>query len=214
MEPGPRALINLIDGEKLLKQGQGDAIVRFDFAVSDIGQAWGTDSYLRSDKSDAFAKEIIDKVPRSKWLPAIWRGGKVYAIVSATGIFGVIDGKPRVRIFLNQEEAHLKTGNDFISPQPVFSYRDHFRGFHDPDNWRYSGIVNVKMQVDATGKLVSSNVSATPGLQGRGFMKSVEERIRLLNFLPAFEHGRPVASSTTWHIAHQGYGHNETWQSD
>src|ERR1700710_2829639 len=159
MEPGPHALINVIDGAALLKRGPGDAIVRFDFFVNRIGEAWGTDTYLRSNKSDALANEIIAKVETSKWIPAVWQGEKVGTIVPATAIFAVIDGKPRVRIYLNQEEEHLKRGDDFIAPQPAFSYRDHFQGFYDPDEGRYSGLVSVKLQLDASGKVLSAKSS-------------------------------------------------------
>src|SRR4051794_32448932 len=86
MKPGPTALINLIDAKRLMERGQGDAIVRFDFGVDRTGDAWGTDTYLRSDKSDAFANEIVDKMERSKWIPAVWHGETVTSNVSATGI--------------------------------------------------------------------------------------------------------------------------------
>src|SRR4051812_40993343 len=164
MKPGPTALINVIDAEQLFKRGQGDAIVRFDFGVDRTGQAYGTDTYLRSDKSDLFAHEIVDKMERSKWIPAVWHGETVYCTVSATGIFAVVDGKPRVRIYLNQEEDHLKHGDDFIAPQPTFSHHDHFTGFFDPNGGRFSGLASAKIQVDATGKLVGAKVSGTKSL--------------------------------------------------
>lgn len=214
MEPGPHALINLIDGQALMKRGQGDAIVRFDCGVTRSGNSPWVDTYLRSNNSDAFAKEVIDKCERSKWIPARLNGEIVASIVSATAIFAVIDGKPRVRVFLNQEEDHLKRADDFISPQPAFYYKDTFQGFYDPDEGRYSGLVSVNVDVEGNGKLLSAKASATKGMAGRGYLKSIEERIHQLNFIPAFSHGQPVACSATWHIAYRGWGHNESWMSD
>lgn len=214
MEPGPHALINLIDGPGLLKRGQGDAIVRFDFFVNRSGQAGWVDTFMRSNNSDKFARELIDKTERSAWIPAVWHGEKVWSIVSATGIFAVINGQPKVRVYLNQEEEHLKKGDDFISPQPVFSYKDKFQGFYDADEGRYSGMVAVKLQLDNTGKVLGATPTATQGMAGRGFLKSIEERIHNLLFIPAFSHGAPVASTTTWNLPHRGYGHSETWSSD
>ncbi|HEV8422267.1 MAG TPA: hypothetical protein VGQ40_02910, partial [Chthoniobacterales bacterium] len=34
--------------------------------------------------------------------------------------FVVIDGKPHLRIYLNQDEKHFVHGDDFIAPQQVF----------------------------------------------------------------------------------------------
>ncbi|MGI9088132.1 MAG: hypothetical protein ACR2HH_10410 [Chthoniobacterales bacterium] len=210
---GKNSLINLIDTQRLFKEGQGDAVVRFDFGVSRHGEGYEAETYMRSDKSDKLAKEIIDKCNRSKFMPAVYKGEEVASMVMGTAIFGVVGGKPHLRIYLHQEPSHLKNGDDFISPQPVVMWNDKFNGFIYPEEGRFSGMVSVKLDVDANGNLLNTQVSHE-SMPGRGMGKAIMERIHTLHFVPAFSHGQAVASSTTWNLTFQGGGRGQSWTGD
>lgn len=157
---GQDSLINLIDTAKLMKKGQGDAVVRFSCYVSPHGESGGIVTYGRSDHSDALAEEVIYECRSARFIPAIYDSRPAWAEMEGTIIFGVINGKPHLRIFLNQEPEHLKKGDDFIAPQEIYRWSDNFPGFEDPADPALSGAVVVKLQTDATGKLLSSHVTA------------------------------------------------------
>jgi len=210
---GPDSLINLIDTAKLMKRGQGDAAIRFSVYLDKDGEGSDMWTYRRSPHSDILAQEVADECRRAKFIPAISNSRRVWSYVSGTVMFGVIDGKPHLRIFLNQEPEHLKKGDDFIAPQEVFTYNDEFEGFIYPSPEMLSGTVCLKLDTDATGKLLSSKVTyESPA--GAGFGKAVMERLHKITFLPGYLNGQPVACSTTWQLLFRGRGRSTHWNTD
>ena len=210
---GPDSLINLIDTAKLMKRGQGDAAIRFSVYLDKDGQGFDMWTYRRSPHSDILAQEVADECRRAKFVPAISNSRRVWSYVSGTVMFGVIDGRPHLRIFLNQEPEHLQKGDDFIAPQEVFTYNDEFEGFIYPSDPMLSGTVCVKLDTDATGKLLSSKVTyESPA--GGGFGKAVMEKLHKITFLPGYLRGQPVACSTTWQLLFHGRGRSTHWNTD
>lgn len=209
---GRDSLVNLIDTAKLMKKGQGDAVVRFSCFVSPRGSSGRMFTYGLSDHSYSLAEEAIYECGSARFIPAIYDSRPVWAEMHGTIIFGVIKGKPLLRIFLNQEPEHLKKGDDFISPQEIYRWSDNFRGFEQPSDPTLSGGVIVNLQTDATGKLLSSRVvSQTP--PNADFGAIVMKRIKRITFTPAYLHGSPIASSTTWEVVFHGNRGGSYWNN-
>lgn len=211
---GPKSLVNLIDTKKLMEKGQKDARLQFSLGVGEYGFGGGVVTYGATPGSDLLAREVIEKAPRALFIPPVFRHEKAFAYVDGTVIFGIIDGKPHLRIFLHQDPAHMKTGDDFIAPQEIYSYKlDRFTGaqYRDPVPG-IPGHVALKLNIDATGKIVDwKMVYENP--PNKSFGEAVTSRIKDINFLPAYSHGHPVASTTTAQFLFRG-GSSSRWQSN
>jgi hypothetical protein len=110
-----------MSSERLLKHGQKDGIVSFTFFITDWGNGGSVLTYQGGENSAALAQELVDQVPRSKFIPAIFHGEKVTAMVNGTLVFALsADGKPHLRIFLHQDRERLAHGEDFIAPSCSF----------------------------------------------------------------------------------------------
>ena len=208
---GPNSLINLIDTQKLAKSG--DAIVRFSCGVNYRGQGYDMVTYRGSANSKALSEELVEKVERATFVAPVHQHQNRWCILSGTAVLAVVNGKPHLRIFLNQEEEHLKRGDDFISPQPIFWEHDRFNGFDYPKHGDTSGDVGMALTIDANGNLKEAKItSETPA--GLGFGPAVKDKINTVTFLPAYFHGKPVSSTTTTHFLFKGWGHGPQWRTD
>ena len=132
------------------------------------------------------------------------------AYVTGTLFFATTAGKPHLRIFLNQEREHLKHGDDFIAPQQIFPPIKRFMPFDDPDYRLTAGLVAVRVDTDATGKLLGAKFLREYPPNG-GFGEAVMKRIDKVILSPGFLHGRPVACSTTWQIPFIGPKFTNRW---
>jgi len=129
---GPRSLVNLIDTDFLMKRGQTDAMVMFTCSVTDLGYSYDTVTFRGTPNSNPLAEEAVNKSARAIFIPAVYQHKNRHSVILGTIIFRVIQGKPHLRIYLNQEKEHLLHGNDFISPQPIFFQGQKFKGFEYP----------------------------------------------------------------------------------
>ena len=113
--------------------------------------------------------------------------------------FKIVNGKPRLRIFANQEAEELKKESDFIGPQPFVGRDSKFEGLHYPNDVLevpISGLVELAMKIDAEGNLKELKVvSEDPPLAG--FRRAASEDFRVARFIPAFRAGKPVECSIT-----------------
>jgi hypothetical protein len=202
-ESGPKSLVNLIDTELLMKRGQTDAMVMFSCEVNDLGRAYTMVTYRGTPNSTALAEEAVKKYRRAAFIPAVYHSKTRDAVIAGTIIYRVVNGKPHLRIYLNQEAEHLKQGDDFIAPQLVFIDDLEYKSFMFlTQGIGYSVTVVLKLNLDATGKLIGSNlIFETP--PGKGFGAAVMTRIGTQTFQPAYLHGKPVASSTPFQITSQ-----------
>ncbi len=111
--------------------------------------------------------------------------------------YKVVNGKPRLRIFANQEAEELKKESDFVGPQPFVGPGSNFDGLHYPDDILtnvLSGLVELGMKIDATGNLKELKlISEHPPLAGFG--RAAAEDFRVAKFIPAFRDGKPVDCS-------------------
>src|SRR5947207_7075689 len=118
---GPEALINRIDTAGLVKQGQKDAAVMFSCSVKKDGTVLSVSTYRGTPDSKLLEQEILKKLAAAanpKFVPAIYNHIPVDAIYYGTVTFAIVDDKPRLRIFSNQERAELRKESDSIGAHP------------------------------------------------------------------------------------------------
>src|SRR3989475_2106602 len=161
---GPKSLIDRIDTQDLIKKGQKDALIMFNCPVRKDGSVQWSATYRGTPDSDFLKQELqrrISPASNPRFIPAIYNHQPVDAIYYGTVTFRVVNGKPRLRIFSNQEGDELEKEHDFIGPQPFFGNGSGFTGFHYPqmENTRLEvdGMVELKMKIDATGNLQEIN---------------------------------------------------------
>jgi hypothetical protein len=202
-----RSLVNLIDTQSLMKRGQGNAVVMFSCVVGSTGFGGWSRCYRGSPDSEMFQKELMARIDQAQFEPAIYNGSKVAVYLSGTANFFVKDGKPHLRIFLNQEDADLQAGRDFVAPQYAFApgNMDYKGIFYPPDAPRQGGVVSLKLDVTAQGVVTGSRV-AYEYPPGKGFGAYAAGPVLKANFIPGFRDGKPVATTFTWNLIFTGPG--------
>lgn len=198
---GPNSLVNLIDLDALMKQGQRNAVVRFHCIIAGTGSGYGARVYRATPGSTALKKEILFKAQtRARFIPAIYKQGNQYVIMYGTVVFFVTNGKPHLRIYLNQEDEDVKRGNDFVGPQLVIRENKSFTGFIYPYRARTKsphGIVMVRLNISANGEITDAKlVSESP--PNFGFADEIMKTVRDVLFIPGYRNGKPVACTVDY----------------
>src|SRR5436190_17096360 len=195
----PNSLINRIDTQELMKKGQKDGSIMFCCSVRTTGEIVSAWTYRGTPESTLLEEELNKRLSRSVFIPAIFNQQVVHVLFFGTVTFSVVNGKPRLRIFANQEAEELKKESDFIGPQPFVGRDSKFEGLHYPDDALrvpISGLVELAMKIDADGNLKDmSVVSEEPPLVG--FRRAASEDFRVARFIPAFREGKPTEYSIT-----------------
>jgi hypothetical protein len=195
---GPTALINTIDTKGLVQQGQKDAAIMFSCSVLKTGDLAWSGTYRGTPNSQLLEKELLKRLAGAKFIPAVYNHQPVEAIFYGSVFFAIIEGRPRLRIFANQEADELKKESDFVAPQPFFGGESGFTGFHYPEGLPVlvRGVAELKLKVSATGALEDMQlVSEDPPLVGFGDTALMD--FRKARFIPAFRDGQPVESTVT-----------------
>ena len=199
---GPNSLIDRIDGQGLIAKGQKDALIMFLCAVRKTGEIEWSELFGGTPDSRVLQEELAKRLsPASevRFVPAVYNHRPVDAIYYGTVTFAVLNGKPRLRIFSNQERAELEAEHDFIGPQPFFGAESKFNGFHYPDAATpvtVDGFVELALKIDIDGNLQEAKViSERPPLLGFGDAALAD--FRGAKFIPAFRDGKPVACNVT-----------------
>lgn len=196
---GPDSVINRIDTATLIKNGQKDGSLFFCCSVGKGGEINDTWTYRVAPGSETLERELVRCLDRAVFIPAIYNRQPVYALFFGTVTFKIVNGKPRLRIFANQEAEELKKESDFIGPQPFVGPGSKFEGLHYPNDTITSelkGIVDLALKVDANGAMKELRVVAEdPPLVGFG--RAAAEDFRVASFIPAFRDGKPVECSVT-----------------
>jgi TonB family protein len=209
---GPNTLINRIDEQELIRKGQKDALIMFMCAVKKNGELEWSSTYRGTPDSDMLKQELqkrISPAVNPRFIPAVYNHQPVDAIYYGTVTFRVVNGKPRLRIFSNQEADELEKEHDFIEPQPFFGSGSGFTGFHYPPaetaRVQVDGTVELKMKIDATGNLQEMNVvSEEPPFLGFGDAALAD--FKNAKFIPAFRDGKPVACEVTLPVFYKAAG--------
>jgi hypothetical protein len=139
----------------------------------------------------------LKRLVKAKLIPAIHNHERVIAIFYGTVKFAVVNGKPRLRIFANQQLDELDKETDYIDPQPYVGQDSKFTGVHYPETGStvaLTGVVELALNVDAMGNLKNMEVvSEEPPLLGFG--DAAISDFTGAKFIPAFRGGQPVESN-------------------
>ena len=196
---GPLSVINRIDTQDLMRRGQKDATLMFCCSVKRNGEIANTWIYRQSPESTALEQEAFKCLDTAVFVPAIYNHQPVHVLFYGSISFKVVNGKPRLRIFANQEAEELKNESDFVGPQPFVGRESKFEGLHYPNDVltaSISGLVELAMKIDAAGELKEMKlVSEYPPLVG--FARAAVEDFRVARFVPAFRAGKPVECNIT-----------------
>jgi hypothetical protein len=196
---GPTSVINRIDTAGLIRDGQKDASLYFRCSVSKTGEILDTWTYSQSPDATKLERELVRCLDQAVFVPAIYDHEPVNVFFFGAITFKVVDGKPRLRIFANQEKDELSKESDFVGPQPFVGQGSKFEGLHYPNDTvtsELSGMVELGLKIDATGKLLDIRVvSEYPPLVG--FRRAAAEDFRVATFIPAFRDGKPVECNIT-----------------
>ena len=193
----PTSLINTIDTADLIKKGQKEAAVMFSCLVAPTGDVVRSGAYRGTRGSELLEQELLKRLANEKLVPAIHNHHPVIAIFYGTVKFAVMNGKPRLRIFANQQLEEVDKETDFIDPQPYVGQDSKFTGLHYPDTGstvQVTGVAELAVNVDAQGNVKSMNVvSEEPPLLGFGDAAITD--FTGAKFIPAFRNGQPVESN-------------------
>ncbi|HEU5248143.1 MAG TPA: energy transducer TonB [Candidatus Udaeobacter sp.] len=199
---GPESLINRIDTADLIKKGQKDAAVMFTCLVAPTGEIARSGTYRGTKGSEPLEKEVLKRLASAKFIPAIHNHQAVLAVFYGTVTFAVVNGKPRLRIFANQQLPEVDKETDFIDPQPYVGQDSKFTGTHYPEvptTVSLTGAVELAVEVDAAGDLKSMQVvSEEPPFLNFG--EAAMSDFNGAKFIPAFRDGKPVDSKVTLHV--------------
>jgi hypothetical protein len=194
---GPNSLVNTIDTADLIKKGQKEAAVMFSCLVAPTGDVARAGAYRGTQGSQLLEQELLKRLATSKFIPAIHNQKPVLAVFYGTVKFAVVNGKPRLRIFANQQVNEVDKETDFIDPQPYVGQDSKFSGLHYPDTGTtvaVTGVVDLALNVDAKGNLKNLQVvSEEPPLLGFG--DAAMSDFDGAKFIPAFRNGQPVESN-------------------
>jgi len=190
----PEAIINRIDENVLLKAGQKKALIMFFALVDQDGTVKSSSTYRGTPESKLLEQELQRALTNAKMIPAIRNHEPVAVFYYATVVFQVVDDKPRLRIYANQEASELRTENDFVGPQPCLGADSKFDGLHYPEGLpvKVNGAVELSLKIDAAGNLQEEKVlKEDPPLLGFG--DAAKADFANAKFIPAFRNGQPVA---------------------
>jgi Gram-negative bacterial TonB protein C-terminal len=193
----PGRIINRIDENLLIKAGQKSAMIMFFALVDKDGTVKTSSTYRGTPDSKLLEQELQRVLTDAKMIPAIRNHEPVAVFYYATAVFQVIDQKPHLRIFANQEANELKTENDFVGPQPCLGADSKFDGVHyPPQSVPVSAAVELSLKIDAAGNLQEAKVvKEDPPLLGFGDAALAD--FAKAKFIPAFRNGQPVACQIT-----------------
>jgi len=180
----------------------------FSCLVAPTGDVVRSAAYRGTRGSELLEQEVLKRLVNAKFIPAIHNHQPVIAVFYGTVTFAVVNGKPRLRIFSNQQLEEVKKENDFIDPQPYVGPGSKFTGIHYPETGttvRLTGVVELALDVDAAGNLRNMNVvnEQPPYL---GFGQAASSDFNGAKFIPAFRNGKPVESKGTIPIHYKPSG--------
>ena len=169
----------------------------FSCLVAPTGQVVTSGAYRGTRGSELLEQELLKRLATARFIPAVHNHQPVIAVFYGTVQFAVVNGKPRLRIFANQQLDQLDKESNFIDPQPYVGQDSKFTGVHYPETGStvaVTGVVELALNVDVQGNLESMQVvSEEPPLLGFG--DAAISDFSGAKFIPAFRDGQPVESS-------------------
>lgn len=169
----------------------------FSCLVAPTGHVARSGAYRGTQGSELLEQELLKRLATAKFIPAVHNHQPVLVVFYGTVKFAVANGKPRLRIFANQQLQEVDKETDFIDPQPYVGQDSKFTGLHYPDTGSsvaVTGVVELGLNVDAKGNLTNLQVlSEEPPLLGFG--DAAISDFTDAKFIPAFRNGQPVESN-------------------
>jgi hypothetical protein len=153
-------------------------------------------------ETEPLRDELRERLAEARFLPAVYNHRHVYAWFYGTLAFSVVDGKPHLRIFANQELPELEKESDFIAPQPIWlpgkiydfaKWRDPFGPWMTKDN---PGMAEMLLTVDASGHIKDVRVESMTPAGNEGYSHAALLIFQQRMYLPAYRNGKPVESTT------------------
>lgn len=174
---GPRSLVNLISTKHLMDRGFQHGAMYFMARVDPNGypafsRVWGT-----TKETEPLRDEVRERLAEARFLPAVYHHQNVYAWFFGTLAFSVVDGKPHLRIFANQELTELQKESDFIAPQSIWlpgknfetgKWKDPFGGWSTADK---GGAADLLLSVDSSGHIKSVTVEKVDPPEKKSYAK-------------------------------------------
>ena len=196
----PNSLVNLIDAQGLMRRGVQHGAVFFSCLVTPAGNTYRPRAWGGTEGTDALRQELKIKLYKAHFIPAVWDHHNTSAIFLGTATFSVIDGKPHVRVYANQEKSELAEGRDFISPQPIFIVNHKYEPYipFPYASWATEerpARVEMEVSIDANGQLRNARVLKEDP-PGKGYGDYALKQAHNATLLPAFRNGKPVESTT------------------
>jgi hypothetical protein len=197
---GPGSLVNLIDVEALFQKGQRDGWVMFECTVRANGIAYGSDFFTSSPNSNLLKNEVRRRLRQARFISAVNNHKRTHAWFTGTAVFVVANGRPRLRLYANQDLDEIKRGADFVAPQLIYVPNRYISNFPDyPSAARHAevgAVLKLRHSVDVNGKTTDVQVISErpPGLGLGDYMKKA---LPLVDFLPGYRNGKPTATSYT-----------------
>jgi len=172
--------------------------------VSKTGELKLSETYRPMPDSDLLKAEVERCLAKVKFFPAIYEHQPIDVVFYGTVTFGIVDGKPRLRIFANQEVDEFTKESDFVGPQPIIGAGSKFTGTHYPEGATVAikGLGYLALKIDALGNLQELKVvSEEP--DSTGFGKVAANDFNQAKFIPAFRSGDPVESNILLPVFYQ-----------
>ena len=199
---GPKSLVNLINTKHVMDRGVQHGALFFYAIIAPNGfpvysKVWGM-----TKETEPLRDELRERLAEARFVSAVYNHRNVYAGLFGTLAFSVVDGKPHLRIFANQELPELQKESDFIGPQRISipghiydftKVKDPFGGWMTEDK---PGEADLSLTVDAAGHLKDVHVVSVTPAESKKYADAAATITREQTFLPAYRNGKPVDSTT------------------
>ncbi|MEO5722171.1 MAG: hypothetical protein ABIR71_11960 [Chthoniobacterales bacterium] len=206
-----RSLINMIDANALMKRGQKDGLIMFSCGVTPLGFGYWPQVYRGTPDSKLLGEEVSRRIMQAQFEPALYNGTKTGVWIFGTVVFAIGDGKPHVRIFLNQEDEDVTKGRDFIAPQLAFvPGNTKYKGIYYPRSTPgFPGVAAVTMEIDTSGHVKNPRVSYEHPKDMK-FGAAAASGLLDAIFIPGFRNGKIVSCRFTMPVIFSGPGFKMT----
>jgi len=199
---GPKSLVNLINTKHVMDRGVKHGALFFYASVHPNGfpaysKVWGM-----TKETEPLRDELRERLAEARFIPALYNNRPVYAGFYGTLTFSVIDGKPHLRIFANQELTELQKESDFIAPQALYipTHVYDLKEIKEPfGSWMTEdkpGMAEMSLTVDASAHVNDLHVERVSPSESQRYADAAADIMRRRVFLPAYRNGKAVDSTT------------------
>jgi hypothetical protein len=199
---GANSLANLINTKHVMERGVNHGALYFMARVDPNGfpsysRVWGV-----IKETEPLRDEVRERLIYARFVPAVYNHQHVYAWFHGTVAFSVVDGKPHLRIFANQELSELQKESDFIAPQTIWlpgkiydtaKLKNPFGSWSSEDK---PGIADLLLTVDSSGHIKDCRLDHMDPPDKASYAEEAIKRVQQYLCLPAYRNGKPVDSTT------------------